>query len=298
MLRKDFRKKYKYLIIMLIPGIIFVGIFTYTPLFQGIGMSMQNFTLWDINDRYFNGFDNFLKVFNDSQFWTVFSNTFIWVFVSLFFQFVFGFILALLLKQKFKGRGIYQGLVFFPWAISGFLIGLIWRWIFNGQIGIINDVLMKIGLISEPIGFLSTPGLSLVSVIIANVWYGIPFFAIMILAALQSVPKELYESADIDGGGRAQKLFYVTIPYIKPILILTTLLRVIWILNFPELIYSMTGGGPAGSSHILTTYMLDKLMFNQDYGHASAAGVIIMVILLSYAVFYLHVTKFDEAGDF
>lgn len=290
--------KLKYIILMLIPGILMVGIFTYTPLFRGIIMAVQNYTLWDINDRYFNGIDNFKTVILDPQFLIVCKNTVVWVFVSLFFQFIFGFILALLLRHKFRGRGIYQGLVFFPWAISGFLIGLIWRWIFNGQIGIINDILMKLGFIETPIGFLSTPGLSLFSVIIANVWYGIPFFAIMILAALQSVPNELYESADIDGGGRLHKLFYVTIPYIKPILILTTLLRVIWILNFPGLIYSMTGGGPAGSSHILTTYMLDILMFNQDYGQASAVGVIIMVILLSYTVFYLQVTKFDEAGDF
>lgn len=283
---------------MLLPGMFIIGLFTYMPLFSGVIMSFQNYTLWDLNNIHFNGLENFKFILKDPMFYMTLKNTALWIFVSLFFQFTLGFLVAMLLRRDFKGKGVYQGMVFFPWAISGFMIGLIWRWMFNGQIGVINDILLKVGIIKVPIGFLSTPSLSLASAIIANIWYGIPFFAIMILAALQSVPKELYEAADIDGANSAQKFFNVTIPYIKPVLIVTCLLRVIWILNFPELIYSMTGGGPAGSSNILTTYLLEMLMFNQDYGKASAVGLIIIGLLFSYTIFYLFVTRLEEKGDF
>jgi len=288
----------KFIFSMLFPGIILILIFTYYPLIRGIIMAFQSYTLWDISKISFIGLDNFKAVIKDPYFYQTIINTLLWVFVSLFFQFTLGFAVALLLNKKFKGRGIYEGLVFFPWAISGFMVGLIWRWLLNGQIGVINDLLIRFGLIKVPIGFLSTPGLSIASAIMANVWYGIPFFALMIMAALQSVPNDLYEAADIDGASSRYKFLNVTVPYIKPVLILTVLLRVIWILNFPDLIYSMTNGGPAGSSHILTTYMLNMLIFDQDYGKASAVGVIIIAVLTSYTIFYLMVTRFEKSGDF
>lgn len=283
---------------MLAPGILIILVFIYYPIFRGSVMAFQNYTLWDIFDRRFVGFDNFKAILSNGDFFPIMKNTVLWIVVSLFFQFTLGFGLALLLKNKFKGSGIYQGIVYVPWAISGFLIGLIWRWLMNGQSGAINDILMRLGIIQEQVRWLSDTKIALWSVIIANVWYGIPFFAIMIQAALKGVPEDLYEAADMDGCSAFSKFKLITIPYIKPVLVLTTLLRVIWILNFPDLIYTMTSGGPANSSHILTTYMLDLLYFNQDYGQASALSLIIMALLLSYAIFYLSITKFEEAGDF
>lgn len=295
---KWFTPTRRFILGMLLPGILVVLVFTYYPLASGIKMAFENYTLWNIFDRHFIGLDNFVAVVTTSEFPTILKNTFLWVFVSLFFQFTLGFGLALLLKKKFKLSGIYQGIVYVPWAISGSLIGLIWRWLMNGQSGVLNDVLMRLGIIQEQVLWLSNVNISIWSCIIANVWYGIPFFAIMIQAALKSVPDELYEAADVDGASSMFKFGHVTLPYIRPVLVLTTLLRVIWILNFPDLIYTMTGGGPAGSSHILSTYMIDLLMFNQDYGKASAVGVIIMALLTAYAVFYLRVTQFEEGSDF
>jgi multiple sugar transport system permease protein len=203
----------------------------------------------------------------------------------------------MLIKDKFFGSGVYQGITFVPWAVSGFMIGIIWRWMFNGQAGVINDILIKSGILHQPFGFLSESSSSLNSVIVANVWYGVPFFTIMITAALQGVPIELYEASGIDGATKIYQFFAITVPYIKPVLVLTTLLRGIWILNFPEIIYSMTGGGPAGSSHIISTLMIEKTM-SLDYGMASAIGVVIMVILTLYTVIYLTVSKFEELGDY
>ncbi len=295
---KKLTQHQRFILAMLVPGILVVLAFTYYPLSRGIMMAFESYTLFNIFDRHFIGLGNFIAVVNNPEFPLIMGHTFLWVFVSLFFQFTLGFALALLLKKKFKGSGIYQGIVYVPWAISGFLIGLIWRWLMNGQSGAINDLLMRMHLITEPIRWLSDTKIALWSVIIANVWYGVPFFAIMIQAALKGVPDDLYEAADIDGCSTMYKFTRVTLPYIKPVLVLTTLLRVIWILNFPDLIYTMTGGGPAGSSHTISTYMIDMLMFNQDYGKASAIGVIIIALLVAYAVFYLRFTQYEEGSDF
>jgi multiple sugar transport system permease protein len=157
---------------------------------------------------------------------------------------------------------------------------------FNSEFGVINDMLAKAGLIDTPIPWLADPGTAMVAVTIANVWYGVTFFAIMILAALQSVPEELFEAGALDGAGKARMLFQITIPYIRITLALTVLLRVIWIFNFPDIIWAMTGGGPANQTHIVTTWMINTTQ-RGDYGQASAIGLIIVAILIVFSAFYL-----------
>ncbi len=289
-------KNSKFFLIMLIPTFISVILLTYIPISKGLIMAFQNYNLYDLSNIHFIGFKNFQEVFSDTSFnfLQILLNTFLWVIGSLFFQFVLGFVLALLMTKPFKGRGLYSGLVFYPWALSAFAIGLIWAWMFNGQFGIINDILKKIGLIHQNIGFLSDPKYALLSVIIANIWCGIPFFAIMLLAALQSVPSEIYEAAEIDGAGYFKRLFHITIPYIKPTIINTTLLRTIWIMNSPEIIYAMTSGGPANSTNILATQMISKIYNFYDYGQSSAIGVMIMGILIVYTIIYLKITSLKE----
>ena len=286
----------KIFLIMVLPSLISVILLTFVPFLSSFFIAFQNYDLHDLSNIHFIGFENFQAVFNDVNFnfLRILLNTFLWVIVSLFFQFVLGLGLALLMKKPFKGRGIYSGLVFYPWALSGFAIGLIWAWMFNGQFGIINDILQKIGLIHQNIGFLSDTRYSLMSVIIANIWYGIPFFAIMLLAALQSVPLELYEAAEIDGAGYFIKLFKITIPYIKPVIINTVLLRTIWIINFPEMIYAMTGGGPANSSNILSVQMINKIINFLDFGEGAAIGIMIIIIMSIYIIIYLKIISREE----
>lgn len=294
----EMKKQRAFILSGLIPALLLVLAFTYYPFLKGIVMAFQDYKLFDLRNVRFIGLDNFKNAFNDPKFLMAMQNSAYWVFFSLIFQFLFGFTLALLLKKPFKGRGIYQGFVFYSWALSGFLIGMIWKWMFNSQIGVINDILLQLGIIHERIGFLSDPNWAMTSVIIANVWYGVAFFAIMLLAALQSVPSELYEAAVMDGASSFRKLWNVTLPYIMPTIIATTLLRAIWIFNDPTIIYGLTNGGPAGSTHTLSSLMLDKIIYAGDYGAASAIGIIMIVILLLYTIFFLSVTKAEKAGDF
>ena len=268
------------------PAFVFVAIFTYYPLIVGGQMAFRKWSLWDLTSTPWIGLGNFQKLIADPLFATTMMNSLIWVVVSLVAQFVIGFVIALGLRRGFRFRGVYQALVFYPWAVSGFLIGILFRWMFNSEFGVVNDMLMRTGITDHPIPWLANPKLALASVIIANVWYGVTFFAIMILAALQSVPDEVLEAASLDGAGKARQLFSIVIPYISTTLLLTVLLRVIWIFNFPDIIWAMTGGGPAGRTHIITTWMIT---FTQqgNYGTASAIGLIVMALLFVFCGFYL-----------
>ncbi|MDR1175845.1 MAG: sugar ABC transporter permease [Treponema sp.] len=281
---------------MFLPIAVMLGLFIYFPVFRGIFTAFMRYTMLNLSQTRFNGLDNFIAIITDPniKFIQILFNTLIWVVMSLLGQFLLGFTLALLLRKPFKGRGVYTGFVFYTWALSGFAIGLVWSWLFNGQFGIINDLLIRAGIIKIPLGFLSNPKLSMMSVVIANIWYGIPFFAIMLLAALQSVPRELYESADIDGAGKIRQLFQVTVPYIQSTITSTVLLRFMWIMNFPDVIYGMTGGGPANATNILATEMINKIQRSYDYGQGSAVGFIIITILFVFAFFYLRIVARKE----
>lgn len=284
--------------LFLLPVLVVLLLLFGYPLINNIVMAFQNYKLTAPNDIYFNGFENFKKLFGDPDGLMILKNSIIYVVISVAGQFLLGLTLALALKKQFKGRGLYQSIVFLPWAFSGFVVGLIFRWSFNGEYGVVNNLLMKLGIIDNNIAWLGTPGYSLAVVIIAMIWMGIPFFAIMILAALQSIPADVYEAADVDGCGTVRQFFQITLPYIKPTLITTVLLRTIWIFNSLDLVVIITDGGPANSSQTLPAYMYSKAFGSYDFGFAAALGVMLMIILGLYALIFLKVTKYDKAGDF
>ncbi len=282
---------------MLLPTFSIVAVLTYYPTIKGVFLAFEDYTVFNFQNIQFVGWQNFENIFMDPNFFIALWNTVWWIAFSVALQFVLGFALALLMKEPFRGRGIYAGIVFYPWALSGFALGILWSWLLNGQFGLINDILIKLHLIQHGINFLSNPFYAFISVIAVNVWYGVPFFAIMILAALQSIPNSLYEAAEIDGAGTVSKFFNVTLPYIKPTVVSTLLLRVIWVMNFPDIIYGMTRGGPAGATNILATYMINIVYYETDYSKASAVGLIIVSVLMIYALIYLKFTSTYELGE-
>ena len=284
--------------LMILPAVLLLVVFMGYPLVNNVYLAFTFKQLLKPMLTGFAGLENFRTIFASSDLPRIAMNTVVWVVCSVGLQFLLGLGLAMALKKPFRGRALYQSIVFLPWALSSAIVGLTFRWIFNGEFGPVVDLLMKSGLISERLSFLGTQGLALGVVIFAMVWIGIPFFGIMLLASLQSIPSDYYEAADIDGAGRVARFFRITIPCIKPTIIMTVLLRVIWIFNSAELIYIITRGGPANSSQTLNSFLYMTANSTLDFGMTAALGLMFMVALVAFAVMFMRVTRYEEAGDF
>ncbi len=223
----------------------------------------------------------------DDIFWISLGKTFWWVFGSVTFQALLGMCTALLLNQKFRGRVIARGLVLIPWVLPSVVSALLWAWIMDGTYGLINDVLMRLHLIQENIPWLANPKTAFPVVIATNIWKGFPFFAISFLAGLQSIPKTLYEAADIDGAGNVKQFIHVTIPHLKKVIITTTVLRLIWTANTTDLIFTMTEGGPGYTTNVLALYTYLTAWTDLDFGYSSAMAITLMLIMLVFIGIYL-----------
>ncbi|WP_018930419.1 carbohydrate ABC transporter permease [Gracilibacillus lacisalsi] len=272
--------------LLVLPALLIVTFVVFIPVIEAIFMSFQSYDLRRPDKIAYLGFRNFADMFSDPIFWLAFKNTIIWVVFGVGLQFLFGFILALLLNQSFRGRGIIRAVSLIPWATPGVLIGLMWKWIYDGNYGVLNDLLIKLGLLDQGITFLSQTSTAFGSVIVTIIWQGIPFFAIMILAGLQVISREMYEAADIDGASKLQKLIHITIPSLKNVIIITILLRIIWVSNSVDIIHNMTGGGPSYSTQTLSVYIFNKATV-LDLGYSSSMALFLMFMLAMVAVPYL-----------
>ena len=273
------------------PAIILSGAVIMVPLIIGISYSFQSIELLKPFASGWIGFENYVDLWSDRKFWIAVENTAFWTFWSITFQFLLGLGLAMLLNTQFFGKKLFQALVFLPWAVPTFLSALTWAWLFNPVIGPLPHWLAALGILSEPYNILGDPKLAMWGPITANIWFGVPFFAITLLAALQSIPGELYEAAEVDGATPWQTFTKITLPFLAPMIAITVMLRTIWIANFADLIYVMTGGGPANSTQILSTYIFTPAFRKLDFGYASTIAVALLVILLIYAVILLWLRK-------
>ena len=269
------------------PAITLIALVMLVPLVIGVSYSFQAVNLLRMDQAGWVGFQNYATLWSDKRFWIALENTLVWTFGSLFFQFFLGLGLALLLNTQFPGRKLFQALVFLPWAVPTFLTALTWAWLFNPVIGPLPHWMAAIGLLPEPFNILGDPALAMWGPIAANVWFGVPFFAITLLAALQSIPSELYEAAEIDGASAWQSFTKITLPFLAPMIAITVMLRTIWIANFADLIFIMTAGGPANSTQILSTYIFTTAFKKLDFGYASTLAVALLFLLFVYAVVLL-----------
>jgi multiple sugar transport system permease protein len=282
--------------LLILPASLFILLVVAYPVLNSISMSFQNYNLMKPYLKGFIGLSNYLKAFKDPLFYQALTNTLIWVIFGVGLQFVFGFILALILNISFKLRGVVRALVLIPWVTPGVLIGLMWTWMYDGNYGVINDILSKLGIIKKFIPFLANGDTAFPAVIVTIIWQGIPFFAIMLLAGLQAIPNELYEAADVDGCSRLRKLFNITLPSIKNTIFVTTMLRIIWVANSIDVIFSMTNGGPGYSTLTLSVYAFKKAYGTLDFGYASTLSIILTLLLMIIAFFYLR-NFFKSAED-
>jgi len=274
------------------PALVLIALVMFVPLIVGLSYAFQNIAILNPFKTGFVGLANFeTLLFGDRIFWRSLGNTIWWTTGSLAFQFFLGLGLALLLNRPFAGRRLVQAIVFLPWAVPTFLSGLTFAWLFNPVIGPLPHWMAAIGMLGEPYNILGDPDLAMWGPITANVWFGIPFFAITLLAALQAIPNELYEAAAIDGASAWQGFIKVTLPFLAPMIAMTVLLRTIWISNFADLVVVMTGGGPANATQILPSYIFTTAYKKLDFGYASAIATVLLLLLFLYAAILIQMRK-------
>lgn len=279
---------------LLAPALILVAIFAGYPLIRSVWFSFTEVAPFSGVMEWV-GFQNFIDVVSADNFWPTFGRTTYWVVGVVMLQFIGGLALALLLNNRFPLRGIFRGLIMIPWATPSVLVALMWKWILDPNSGTLNAMLQGLGWTDKPIEFLADSQLAMPTLIMVDVWQGIPLFAVMILAALQGVSSDLKEAASIDGCGPVRSFWNVSVPVILPTILITLLLRFIWTANYVDIIFILTGGGPGDAT---TTIALESYLTSYkatDFGHGAAWAVLQGIILLVLIVMYVRLTARKEA---
>ncbi len=288
------RRSLPYLLVL--PALIVVAITVAFPIGRALSLSLHEYILFRPNDQAFVGLENFRQALADPVFWLSLRHTVISVVVIVGAQLVIGLIGALVLDVSFRGRGLVRALVLVPWVIPSILSALMWRWMFNVNYGVINQALLRFDILPRPVGFLSDPALALASIMVVIVWTGTPFFILMLLAAMQAIPDDLYEASRVDGASAFQIVRYVTLPMIAPIIAVTSLLRIIWVANYVDVPFALTGGGPGTASLTLPVYVLLQAREALDMGFSSAMAILLALILIAVVAVYLWMLRRMEGA--
>jgi len=260
------------------PMIIYLACFLAFPMVWGLYMSFTNKTIG--NPASFVGFKNYIRLLGDAEYRRSILNTVFFTAVSILVKTVLGMLMALSLNQKFKGRNIARALLMIPWTLPNIVVVYNWRWIFNSTGGIANYILKSLHITNTDIIWFGSAGLAMATIIVANVWRGTPFFGVSILAKLQTIPKDYYEAAEIDGAGLWQKFRHITLPEVKDVTILSALMSTIWTINEFETVWLLTGGGPNGTTEVMNVYSYKTAMRSMMLGRGIAVAVLAMPVLM------------------
>jgi multiple sugar transport system permease protein len=267
----------------MLPAVVFLVFFLTYPLGLGIWLSFTDARLGRSGE--FIGLGNFQWLWDDPVFWQSVFNTFLYTIAASVIKFVLGLYLALLLNHHIPFRAIVRAVVLLPFIVPTVLSAIAFWWIYDAQFSVINWTLRELGWIGQNIDFLGDPGNARVSVIIANIWRGIPFVAITLLAGLQTIPQSLYEAATIDGAGRWQMFRYITYPLLTPIIAVVMTFSVLFTFTDFQLIYALTRGGPANATHLMATLSYQRAIIGGALGEGAAIATAMIPFLLFAILF-------------
>lgn len=269
--------------VMLIPALLILGLVFIYPIVRAFWLSWFTENLGTQLEPVFAGLSNYQRMIGDGRFWQSLSNTAIFTVISVLLELLLGLGVALVLNKSFWGRGTVRTAAIIPWALPTAVMGLAWAWIFNDQYGVVNDLLLRLGLIDQGINWLGTPTLAMVALIVADVWKTTPFISIILLAGLQSISEDLYEAHRLDGASPWQSFIQITLPLLMPQILIALLFRFAQSFGIFDLVQVMTGGGPAGSTETVSIYIYSTVMRYLDFGYG-AALVVVTFLLLVFAV--------------
>lgn len=254
------------------------------PLVSTVWLSLRDeLPVFDISR--FVGLSHYRALWEDQRFWRSMANTCYFAAVSVFLEIVLGLGAALMLQQIFPARGLVQALLLSPWFIPTVVAARLWEWMYNPQFGVINFLLIQSGLVKEGINWLGNPTLALHAAILADVWKTMPFAMLLIFAGLQTIPAELYQAARVDGAGPGQAFRHVTLPLLLPVLGVTILFRLLDALRVFDVVYVLTGGGPANTTTTLSIYAYQLSFQTLQFGPGAAVAIIVFLLILGVSLF-------------
>jgi multiple sugar transport system permease protein len=274
-------------LLLIAPAVVLLAFVVFYPLIEAVLMSFRNVNLMNINISTPVGLSNYHQLLADPQFWNALKNTVIYVLCSVAAGLILGMAMALVLNEKLPFRSFFRSVALIPWVVPGVVVALLFLYMFNSQAGVIDYVLIKLGFTHHFIEWWGSTHNALSAEIIANVWNQAPFYMLMILAGLQTVPQEEYEAATIDGASVVKRFLYVTLPNIRGILVSVTSLMVIWNFNSFDTIWATTQGGPINATTTLSIFVYRTAFNALNIGYAAAIGVTWLLVLLLFSVFYI-----------
>ena len=279
-----FWKKYGHYYAFLAPTLIFLLFFQIYPILSSIYTSFTDLNMIKPNSGHFVGLKNYVKLLtNDSKFYPILWNSVVWVLGSTVLQYFFAIPASLLLNRKFPGRPVVRGLMMVPWVTPVIIMGLIWRWIYDGDYGLLNYVLGTSYI------WLGDKTVVWQALLLVSLWKGLPYATLMFLAGLQGIPADLYEAAYVDGAGKLKQFWYVTLPMLMPVILVTALTSIVQSWTKFEVIWVLTSGGPGYTTSILPTYIYSKSFRDFQMGMGSAVSVIAMLIMMVFVLVYLRI---------
>ena len=285
-------------LVLLVPALASIGAVSVYPVLLGLWLSFRDTTLASPTDTFI-GLSNYLQLFSDGQFWNAWIHTIQFTTASTLLETSIGLMIALVLSERFRGRGMVRAAMLVPWAIPTVVTSKMFGWLFDGQHGMVNYLLRSVGLIQHNVDWYGSPDFALTTIIIADVWKTTPFMALLLLAGLQTIPDSLAEASVIDGANAWQQFWYVRLPLLAPSLLIAAMFRALDAFRIFDLVYVLTGGGPADSTEVLSTLTYKDLFSALQFGYGSALatsmfGTEIMIAVV-FGVFLLR--KMREVGQ-
>ncbi|MCX5537324.1 sugar ABC transporter permease [Streptomyces sp. NBC_00006] len=280
-----------------VPSVLYLLLFFGYPITANVVMSFQDYTVTSFydGDAPFNGLANYTAIFTDDLFGASLWHTVVFTVASLVAQFALGLALALYFRRRFPLGSVLRALLLLPWLLPLLVSGTVFRWLLDQDYGVVNQVLLSLHLVSDPVPWLVSPDHAMAAVVIANVWIGIPFNMVILYGGLQSVPPQLYEAASLDGGGAWGKFRHITWPLLRPVSAVVLMLGLIYTVKAFDVVMVLTQGGPADATQLLSTWSYQLSFTNLQFGQGAAVSNVLIVIAMVFALVYLRAVRAEQS---
>lgn len=281
---------------LVIPSLIMVGVVIVYPMVSGILMSFQDIRLLRPDAQGFIGLEHYRYLLGDDTARAALVNTVVWVGGGVLLQLMLGMVAALLLNMKFRFVGLARLLVMLPFFMPPVVTAHMWALMLNARLGVINDILVKVGLLDSYRAWFADPTFAMPTVMAVELWRSYPLFALFLLAGLQAIPDELNEAAEVDGATGLTRFRFITLPLLRPVIMVATILQVIRLANIPDLLLILTGGGPGNATQVISLYSFQMAYLEYNFGYGATIAVILMLALASFTVVYVRIVGIKEGN--